>query len=429
MASIQDQLKNARTLEDIINLLTILFTNMNNQNNLYYDMFFNPEKLYLDLERYDENGKLTTVSGIPNLAASRMSAKSGAVDPNGVESGDIGALYINYTTNTLWYKVEGGGSTGWTKVWSATNLSGNGDEFLAPNGNGSELTNLNASNVSSGVLRVPYGGSGVGSITGIIKGNGTSAFTPAVDGVDYLGPDGSTGMVSFYPVLKRDEDENIQVPNGWLVCDGSEYSVSEYPRLAAVLGSTYGGSGDATFAVPNLIGKYIKGGIENVGSSGSAIVGEHKHTFGGDESFTNIENEHVHDRGNMNITGVAGTSWMSGSGWNKNDYATPTATSEGRKQINGCFFKIKSGEKVTGYNSVTGEPQFEADKNYKYYGTNDGATSNNDPGMGLSAALSWTGVTGKTSHRHSIPETNTSTINPGEKNDVDHVVMIPIIKY
>lgn len=407
MASIQDQLKNARTLEDIINLLTILFTNMNNQNNLYYDMFFNPEKLYLDLERYDENGKLTTVSGIPNLAASRMSAKSGAVDPNGVESGDVGALYINYTTNTLWYKVEGGGSTGWTKVWSVTNLSGDGDEFLAPNGNGSELTNLNASSVSSGVLRVPYGGSGVSNITGIIKGNGTSAFTSAVDGVDYLGPIGSTGIVSFYPVLKTDEDENIQVPTGWLICDGSEYSVTEYPRLAALLGSTYGGSGDTTFAVPNLIGKYIKGGIESVGSSGDATVGEHKHTFGGNDIYTSEVEGHTHAAGTLNLVGQ-----ISG-GEKKYEGMWDGGSATGVFKINKGSRKYTSNVDNSGKNTVS------VDFAAIYY-NEDGTIKENH----------WTGATEKSGkHKHQIPILETKNYNPGKKNDVDHVIMIPIIKY
>ena len=37
-------------------------------------------------------------------------------------------------------------------------------------------------------IGVPYGGTGATTLTGILKGNGTSAFTAAVDGTDYLSP-------------------------------------------------------------------------------------------------------------------------------------------------------------------------------------------------------------------------------------------------
>jgi microcystin-dependent protein len=44
-------------------------------------------------------------------------------------------------------------------------------------------------------------------------------------------------------------------PVGWLLCDGSIYSASAYPTLSVGLGSTYGGNGTTTFAVPNLKGR------------------------------------------------------------------------------------------------------------------------------------------------------------------------------
>lgn len=38
----------------------------------------------------------------------------------------------------------------------------------------------------------------------------------------------------------------------WLVCDGSTYNIADYPHLAAILGSTWGGNGVTTFGVPDL---------------------------------------------------------------------------------------------------------------------------------------------------------------------------------
>jgi microcystin-dependent protein len=44
-------------------------------------------------------------------------------------------------------------------------------------------------------------------------------------------------------------------PEGWLPCNGRELRVIEYTGLYALLGQTYGGDGETTFALPNLKGK------------------------------------------------------------------------------------------------------------------------------------------------------------------------------
>lgn len=49
-------------------------------------------------------------------------------------------------------------------------------------------------------------------------------------------------------------------PNGWLLCDGSAVSRTDYAALFAVIGTTYGsGNGSTTFNVPNLVDKFIEG--------------------------------------------------------------------------------------------------------------------------------------------------------------------------
>ena len=44
---------------------------------------------------------------------------------------------------------------------------------------------------------------------------------------------------------------------GWLLCDGTSYSVSNYPNLFNVIGYTFGGSED-NFNVPNCSGKFLQ---------------------------------------------------------------------------------------------------------------------------------------------------------------------------
>lgn len=42
------------------------------------------------------------------------------------------------------------------------------------------------------------------------------------------------------------------VPNGWLECNGATLQISQYQQLFAAIGTTYGGDGVTTFALPNL---------------------------------------------------------------------------------------------------------------------------------------------------------------------------------
>ena len=44
-------------------------------------------------------------------------------------------------------------------------------------------------------------------------------------------------------------------PGGWAVCDGSLVPVADYPELFALIGTTYGGDGHETFALPDLRGR------------------------------------------------------------------------------------------------------------------------------------------------------------------------------
>lgn len=62
------------------------------------------------------------------------------------------------------------------------------------------------------------------------------------------GQGGQAGMIEMYG--------GTTAPTGWLFCDGSTLNVVDYPELAAVLGSIYGGDGTTTFALPDLRGRF-----------------------------------------------------------------------------------------------------------------------------------------------------------------------------
>lgn len=45
------------------------------------------------------------------------------------------------------------------------------------------------------------------------------------------------------------------VPPGWAACDGQMLDIRDHRQLFAVLGTTYGGDGKTTFALPDLRGR------------------------------------------------------------------------------------------------------------------------------------------------------------------------------
>ncbi|MFC6646286.1 phage tail protein [Granulicella cerasi] len=48
-------------------------------------------------------------------------------------------------------------------------------------------------------------------------------------------------------------------PRGWALCQGQLMSISQYTALFSLLGTTYGGNGQTTFGLPNLMGRSIVG--------------------------------------------------------------------------------------------------------------------------------------------------------------------------
>lgn len=46
-----------------------------------------------------------------------------------------------------------------------------------------------------------------------------------------------------------------RIPSGWLPCDGRLLQIQSNPALFSLLGTTYGGDGSTTFALPDLRGR------------------------------------------------------------------------------------------------------------------------------------------------------------------------------
>lgn len=102
----------------------------------------------------------------------------------------------------------------------------------------------------------------------------------------------------------------ICIPDGWLLCDGSELKIKKFKKLYSVISTTYGGDGIETFILPDLNKKTVIGSnINNLGITGgeeehlltieelpshyftgiTEINGNHNHS-----GFTNNAGEHNH---------------------------------------------------------------------------------------------------------------------------------------
>ncbi len=118
-------------------------------------------------------------------------------------------------------------------------------------------------------------------------------------------------------------------PRGWASCDGQLVSIAQYSALFALLGTTYGGNGQTTFALPDLRGRVPihsgaglglspysqgqQGGTENVTLNITQIP-VHNHTAAGTASAVN---------GAGNSKTPTGNTWASLS--RENAYSNATA--------------------------------------------------------------------------------------------------------
>jgi microcystin-dependent protein len=89
-------------------------------------------------------------------------------------------------------------------------------------------------------------------------------------------------------------------PAGWMFCEGQLLPISEYETLFNLIGTTYGGDGQSTFALPDLRGRLPihfgngftlaeTGGVETVTLTVSQIPA-HSHAFLASSSFSTLPN-------------------------------------------------------------------------------------------------------------------------------------------
>jgi hypothetical protein len=192
-------------------------------------------KVTTDAKGRVTSGTTLSASDIPDLSSTYLPTTGGTISSNLIISGDLTVNGTTTTVNSTTLDVkdknivlgnvtsptdataDGGGITlkgatdktfnwvnatdSWTSSEDIDLASGkayrvNGTIVLSGSGLGSGVTSSSLTSVgtltsgtwAANTISVAYGGTGSTSLTGLVKGNGTSAFTAAVDGTDYLSP-------------------------------------------------------------------------------------------------------------------------------------------------------------------------------------------------------------------------------------------------
>ena len=115
MADNDNEQLSVESMEQVAKNLAELLTNSVNMADIYYEVFFDNNPHYVELQRYDSNGELITTL-IPNRAMDRSIAFYGTIDPENEVEAYLGALYINTTTRNLFIKKTPEGKLGWTNI-------------------------------------------------------------------------------------------------------------------------------------------------------------------------------------------------------------------------------------------------------------------------------------------------------------------------
>lgn len=160
------------------------------------DMLGPPSAVDGNLVAFDgTSGKLLKDSGIPKPSGTIVGTTDTQTLTNKTlgsgstwQGNAVGVAYGGTGANTLSGIVKGNGSSAFTAATPDT-------DYVTPSGTGTlyNKTFSGSCTWNGNAVGVAYGGTGVTSLTGMVKGNGTGAFSAAVAGTDYVAPSGALG--------------------------------------------------------------------------------------------------------------------------------------------------------------------------------------------------------------------------------------------
>jgi hypothetical protein len=204
------------------------------------------------------NSVVLSGSTTPTLAVTGTSSISGA------NTGDVTLA----TNSGLGFTS---GQTG-LALGTPSSVTGSSTNSVTTNTHTHAVSGLTNANLSgSAGITVANGGTGVATITGIIKGNGTSAFSAAVSGTDYQAPitlttTGTSGAATLV-------GSTLNIPNYATGGGGTTTNALTLNNsgTGAASGSTFNGSAAVTLSY-NTIGAQQALTLTTTGSSGAATL-------------------------------------------------------------------------------------------------------------------------------------------------------------
>lgn len=163
-------------------------------------------------------------------------------------------------------------------------------------------------------------------------GSGVSSWNGQTGDISYSAPVNSVNGMQGDVVISTAADPagtvkmfaGSSAPSGYLPCDGQYYYQYSYPDLFAVIGYTYGQSGDY-FAVPDLRGRFPVG----AGTSPNTGTTYNLSQAGGEETHTLTTDEMPSHAHGYYQTNSMGSSFQSGSDYGINEVSGNSTDSAG----------------------------------------------------------------------------------------------------
>ncbi len=99
---------------------------------------------------------------------------------------------------------------------------------------------------------------------------------------EYVNPNSFSNVYTNTPIGEIVSYMGVEAPASYLICDGSEYSISSYQELADHFLNNFGsydyfgGDGETTFAVPDLRDEFLRGYHGDNSTQYSGEIGEHQ---------------------------------------------------------------------------------------------------------------------------------------------------------
>ncbi len=302
------------------------------------------------------SSEVTIPSGVTFTATDALVGKAtnlagGAANKIPVQSGANTTTFIDAPTVSNTFLEWSGSAFQWSTnpVGSVTSVDVSGGTTGLTTSGGPVTTS--GTITLGGTLGVANGGTGVATLTGIVKGSGTSAFSAAVAGTDYIAPGGalgtpssgtltnctslplSTGVTGTLAVANGGSGQTTYT-DGQLLIGNSTGNTLTKATITAGSGITVtNGSGSITIAATGSSGTVtsvdVSGGTTGLTTSGGPVTGSGTITLAGTLGVANG------GTGATTLTGIvkgSGTSALSAATAGTDYVAPGTATTFTAKQ-------------------------------------------------------------------------------------------------